>query len=311
VPMNAKGKNLGAIIIWNRQPDGMFTAGDLKLLSTMASQAAISLYNSRLIDELKESERMKRDMEIASRIQLSLLPAKAPDIDGLDLAGKCVPAMNAGGDYYDYLPLSGDELGIVIADVSGHNIVATLGIAATRGVLRSEMMRSRSPAGVLERTNNLIYDDLTAAELFISAFYAIFNCRTGRLTYSNAGHNLPFVYRAASGTCATIDTDGLLLGVLDKVDFEERNVTVGTGDILVFYTDGVTEAANQEQEQFGEERLQRIVAENHGRSAGEIIDEVFRQVYRHSAGITQYDDITMVIMKVTGDGIGADRFPTN
>jgi phosphoserine phosphatase RsbU/P len=309
VPMNVKENNLGVIIIWDRQPDGMFTASDLKLLSTMTSQAAISLYNSRLIDKLKESERMKRDMEIASRIQLSLLPAKAPDINGLDLAGKCVPALNAGGDYYDYLPLSADELGIVIADVSGHNIVATLGVAATRGVLRSEMMRSHSTAEVLEHTNCLIYDDLTTAELFISAFYAIFNCRTGKLTYTNGGHNLPFVYHASSNDCTAIDTDGLLLGILEKVDFEERSMTVGTGDILVLYTDGITEAVNQEQ--FGEEKLQRIVAENHDQSAHEIIDEVFRQVYRHSTGITQYDDITMVVMKVTGNGSDAGRFPVN
>jgi len=311
VPLNAKGKQLGVLIIWNKPSAEIFTAGDLKLLNAVASQAAISLYNSQLIEELKKSERVKRDMEIAERIQMSLLPSKPPDIAGLDLAGKCVPALNVGGDYFDYLPVSKDELAIVIADVSGHNIVATLGIAATRGVLRSEIMRNRSAGGVLTRTNRVIYEDLSAAELFISTFYAVFNRRTGVLTYANGGHNPPFIYHADKGRCATINADGMLLGVLNEVEFEERRIKINPGDILVLYTDGITEATDRNRKQFGEARLQRIIKKNHTLSGQQILDEVFRQVYNHSAGMTQRDDITMIIMKVTDKISGQRRTRVN
>lgn len=307
VPLHAKEKRLGMLIIWDKPSTEIFTAGDLKLLNAVASQAAISLYNSQLVEELKASERVKRDMEIAERIQMSLLPAKPPDIAGLDLAGKCVPALNVGGDYFDYLPVSEDELAIVIADVSGHNIVATLGIAATRGVLRSEIIRNRSAAGVLTRTNRVIYEDLSAAELFISTFYAVFNRKTGILTYANGGHNLPFIYHADKGKCATINADGMLLGVLDNAEFEERRIKINPGDILVLYTDGVTEAANRNHEQFGEARLRRIIKKNHALSGQQILDEILRQVYNHSAGMTQRDDITMIVMKVTDKISGGGR----
>lgn len=299
VPLKVKERVLGAINMSEKRSQQMFTAGDLKLLSAIASQAAISIYNSQLVEELKESERVKRDMEVAERIQMSLLPGEPPCFGGVELAGRCVPAKNIGGDYYDFFAISGDELCMVIADVSGHSIGPALVMAATRSVLRSVVLQNSDPSAVLSRTSTIIYDDLTGAGLFISMFYVRYNRKTGVLTYANGGHNLPLVYRPEDGECITLDAEGMLLGVLDDIDFDQGSVKLGKGDILVLYTDGITEAANSAAEQFGEERLFRIVQQNSDMTAQGLLDEVYRQVYQHSGDVAQYDDITMVVMKVT------------
>ncbi|NQU16294.1 MAG: PP2C family protein-serine/threonine phosphatase, partial [Desulfobacteraceae bacterium] len=299
VPLKVKERVLGVINMSEKRSQQMFTAGDLKLLSAIASQAAISIYNSQLVEELKESERVKRDMEVAERIQMSLLPEEPPRFGGVELAGRCVPAKNIGGDYYDFFAISEDELCIVIADVSGHSIGPALVMAATRSVLRSVVLQNSDPSAVLSRTSTIIYDDLTGAGLFISMFYVRYNRKTGVLTYANGGHNLPLVYRPEDGECITLDAEGMLLGVLDDIDFDQGSVKLGKGDILVLYTDGITEAANSAAEQFGEERLYRVVQQNSDMTAQGLLDEVYRQVYQHSGDVAQYDDITMVVMKVT------------
>ena len=301
VPLEVKGRALGVISMAGKRSQEKFTAGDLKLLSTIASQAAISIYNTQLVEELKESERAKRDMEIAERIQMSLLPKRPPRFRGVELAGRCVPARNIGGDYYDFFAISEDVLGIAIADVSGHSVGAALVMAATRSVLRAEVLQNNNPSGVLTRANAAMYGDLAAAELFITMFYLRYNRKTGKLTYANGGHNLPFTYRAADGQCRTIDADGMLLGVLDNLHFGQGRARLGSGDILVLYTDGVTEAKNDAGEQFGEERLYRLVQQNGNMTAQGLLDEVYHQVYQHIRNATQGDDFTTVIMKVTNE----------
>ncbi len=301
VPLEVKGRALGVINMAGKRSPEKFTAGDLKLLSTIASQAAISIYNTQLVEELKESERVKRDMEIAQRIQMSLLPKRPPRFRGVELAGRCVPARNIGGDYYDFFAISEDVLGIVIADVSGHSIGAALVMAATRSVLRAEVLQNNSPSGVLTRASAAMYGDLAAAELFITLFYVRYDRKTGKLTYANGGHNLPFTYRAVDGRCTTIDADGMLLGVLDNLHFDQGRTRLGSGDILVLYTDGVTEAKNDAGEQFGEERLYRLVQQNSDMTAQGLLDEVYRQVYQHVRDAAQGDDFTTVIMKVTNE----------
>ncbi len=300
VPLEVKGRALGVINMAGKRSQKKFTAGDLKLLSTIASQAAISIYNTQLVEELKESERVKRGMEIAERIQMSLLPKGPPRFGGVDLAGRCVPARNIGGDYYDFFTISEDVLDIVIADVSGHSVGAALVMAATRSVLRAEVLQNNSPSGVLTRASAAMYDDLAAAEMFITMFYVRYDRKTGKLTYANGGHNLPFTYRAADGRCMTIDADGMFLGVLDNLHFDQGRARLGSGDILVLYTDGVTEAKNDAGEQFGEERLYRLVQQNGNMTAQGLLDEVYRQVYQHIRDTAQGDDFTTVIMKVTG-----------
>ena len=299
-PLKTTDTVLGIICMMEKASHEMFTAGDLKLLSAIASQAAISIHNSKLIQELRESERIKRDMEIAQRIQMSLLPDKPPHFGGVELAGRCIPAKNVGGDYYDFFTISEDELGIVIADVSGHSVGAALVMAATRSVLRSEAFQNGNAPEILARTNAIMFGDLAAAELFITMFYLRYNRGTGELTYANGGHNLPFICRAEGRQCVPIDADGMPLGILDDVRFDLGRAQIGTGDILILYTDGVTEARSRTGEQLGEDRLHRIVQRNSKMTAQELLDVIYDEVYQHSRSMIQNDDITLVVMKVVG-----------
>jgi len=293
----AEGKVLGVINMADKKSGQPFTSEDLKLLTAIASQAAIAIYNSQLVEELREAERVRREMEIARRIQMSLLPERPPEMEGLELAGRCVPASAVGGDYYDFF-LADGRVGLLIADVSGHSVGPALMMAITRGVLRSEIARGKSPAQVLAATNATMYEDLSQAELFITAFYASYEKGTRTLTYANGGHNPPFVWRAREGRCTPLDADGMLIGILEDVFYEERATELHPGDVLVLYTDGVTEARNERGEQFGEKRLHRVVAERGHLSAQELLDEIHRRVREFSGGLPPRDDITTVVMKV-------------
>jgi len=289
-------RTLGVINLADKK-SGMFTSGDLKLLTAIASQTAISIYKSQLLEELKEAERVKREIEIARRIQMSLLPESPPKVEGVELAGRCVPAREVGGDYYDFFG-GEDRLGIIIADVSGHSVGSALMMAITRSVLRSEISREKSPAQVLASTNSIMYDDLTRAELFITVFYASYDPARRVLTYANGGHNPPFLWRRGEGRRFLLDAEGMLLGILKDVPYEERALELRPGDFLIFYTDGVTEARNEAGELFGEERLYQVVEENSHLSARELLDEIYRRVYEHSGEHHQRDDITLVVMKI-------------
>ncbi len=293
----AEERVLGVINLADKT-SGIFTSGDLKLLTAIASQAAISIYKSRLVEELKEAERVRREMEIAHRIQMGLLPEKPPQVEGVELAGKCIPASEVGGDYYDFLD-EGERLGLIIADVSGHSVGPALMMAITRSVLRSEIARGRSPAEVLVATNAAVYDDLSRAELFITVFHASYEKRTRTLTYANGGHNPPFLWRARERRCIPLDADGMLLGVLAKVDYEERELKLDPGDILVLYTDGVPEARNESGEMFGEGRLRQAIEEGRGLPAAELLEEIYRRVHEHCGDMPQRDDVTLIVMKIT------------
>jgi serine phosphatase RsbU (regulator of sigma subunit) len=296
-PMKTERKVMGVINMTDKKSSDMFTSGDLRLLTAVASQAAMSLYNIRLIEEVKDAERVKREMEIAQQIQMGLLPGTPPRLDGLDLAGRCLPATQVGGDYYDFFPNSNDKLGVVIADVSGHNVGAALMMAAARSTLRSEVLAHKSPAKVLENTNFVLYEDLTHAELFITMFYAEYEARTQVLRYSNGGHNHPIVVR--QGTCRFLNTEGMLIGMLESVDFEEKTIGLEPKDFVVFYTDGVVEAKNKEGVMFTVDRLCQVVERaDQTWNADELLERIYTEVARHSGNALRSDDITVVVLKV-------------
>lgn len=298
-PLVAKGESLGAINVINKVNKECFTEQDRDFLVSLAGKAALAIKNAQLVEQIKEDERLQRDMEIASRIQMSLLPRYPPQIRGAELVGRCVPAKDVGGDYYDFFTTVNDELGILIADVSGHSVGSALLMAVTRSVLRFESLRQESAAAVLAETNRAMYDDLSNAELFITVFYASFNTGTRVLTWANGGHNLPFVWRPSTEECILLDADGMLIGVLDDVKYEERQMELMPGDVMVFYTDGITEAKNMAGEMLGERCLEKAIKQNCQRPAREILDAIYNTVYEHSMGVTQYDDITAIVMTVT------------
>jgi sigma-B regulation protein RsbU (phosphoserine phosphatase) len=295
-PKQMEKKVMGVMNMTDKRSSDMFTSGDLRLLTAVASQAAISLYNIQLIKEVRDAERVKREMEIAQQIQMGLLPAEPPVIPGVELAGRCLPATQVGGDYYDFFLSSDNKVGLVIADVSGHNIGAALMMAVARSTLRSEVLTQKSPAKILKNTNLVLYEDLTHAELFITMFYAEYDTQTGVLRYSNGGHNHPIVLR--EGIYSFLDTDGMLIGMLESVDFEEKIIHLQQNDFVIFYTDGVVEAVNEQGEMFKVDRLCRVIENNCQSNAQQLLSKIYEELDRYSGNTLRSDDITAVVLKI-------------
>jgi sigma-B regulation protein RsbU (phosphoserine phosphatase) len=260
----------------------------------------------RDITEQKKAERLlldhvrfNRELEIAQEIQQSFLLACPAQLPGLLLACCCRPAAHVGGDYYDFFTPEMDLVDLVIADITGHSLGAALLMTETRSVLHAKVGAGRSPGKLLAAVNDLLHDDLSRAELQISMFYARVETETRTLLYANAGHNRPLLYRARDGSLEELDSDGLLLGIKTGVSFEEKSCDVESGDILLMYTDGITEAENTQEEAFGVERLGQIVAAQSQRHPQEIINAILTGLATFSGAIPRSDDVTMVAIKIT------------
>lgn len=247
---------------------------------------------------LLENSRMLRDMELARQIQLSLLPAAPPELSGLALAGCCVPATHVGGDYYDYYLRKDGLFDMVIADVSGHSIGAALMMVEFRSLLRSSVHSFSSTGDMLAFLNDLLYEDLNQSGLFITLFFIKYDPLSRTLSYSNAGHTLPLLVRMDGGACRELDAEGLVLGVRKGVEFEEKQVRMHAGDVLVLHTDGIIESENSAGELFGLDRLCAIVQSRRSSPPQAIIDAVLQEVSVFRGATPQEDDVTMIVMKV-------------
>ena len=285
---------LGALTLIGKPAGKRFNAGDAKLATAVAAQLAAAIQKTRYVEELREAERVQREVELAATIQRSLLPAAPPAVPGISLAGRCAPAANVGGDYYDFLASDGG-VSLLIADVSGHSIGAALMMAMARSILRREIAEGKGPAEVLAAANVTLFDDLVNSALFITAFCAHYDPATRELAYANAGHNLPLL-RRADDTLEELDADGAALGILADVAFEERRTILAPGEILVLYTDGVVEARAGDGEPFGEERLGALVGEA-AQGPGTLADDVYTAVRAHTGDIPQQDDVTLVVLR--------------
>ncbi|HBG04197.1 MAG: histidine kinase [Geobacteraceae bacterium GWC2_58_44] len=247
---------------------------------------------------LLENASMLKEMEIAKQIQLSLLPPSPPIVAGIDCYGLCVPATHIGGDYYDMF-LHGDQLSMVIADVSGHSVGAALIMVETRSVLRAQIETLQGPSEIVSALNELLHEDLSRAELFITMSYLSYNTVTRELRYTNAGHPPSLLYRASNSSFLELDAEGLVLGVQRGVQFEEPTVQVASGDLLLLYTDGIIEAEGAQGELFGARRLREVLAAQHRRPAAGVIAAVLSAVRAFTGASSFKDDISMLLCKFT------------
>ena len=310
IPILREGQpSLGIISVYSKTIPGLFTEEFISLLASLAGQLAQAVTIVREI-EAKEKERgqkeqallhnarVRRDMEIAQQIQLSLLPAEPPVLSGLEMAGRCISAAHVGGDYYDFFLRDEHTLDLLIADVSGHSVGAALIMAEVRTLLRPQLTTAHSASAILQLLNEQLYEDLTRAELFITMFYGRYNSATGRFSYANAGHNLPVINREGLRSCIQLDAEGLIIGVKPSVMFEERQIQLKKGDVLLLYTDGLTEATGPGGELFGPQRVcEHLQTVNH-LTAKEIIDSLYTTVISYSGSSTFQDDISLVVLKI-------------
>ncbi|GAM10619.1 protein IcfG [Geobacter sp. OR-1] len=310
IPIATEGdKPLGMLSVFSQSIVGMFTQPFLRLLGSLAGQLAQAVKIEREREakdrERKEKEqailenaRVTRDMELARQIQVSLLPSSPPDFAGFRLASRCMPAAHVGGDYFDYFQRGTSLLDLVIADVSGHSVGAALIMVETRSVLRAQAHRAEGASGILTALNKLLYDDLTRAELFISMFYATIDSAQKSLTYASAGHNQPLLVHSSSGMCEELDAEGMILGVRPEMAFEEKTISLISGDVIVLYTDGVTEVSRGDGELFGIERLATLVSSLRSQGPEEILDGILQAARNFGEENAFVDDVSVIVMKV-------------
>lgn len=297
VPLLADGRAIGALAVDMRRPLPS-SASDAQLLQLLANQAALALETARLQEEARRQERLAEQLRVARQIQLSLLPPDAPEVPGWDVAAAYRSAQVVGGDFYDYFYLPGSplRLGVVIADVADKGIPAALFMALSRTVIRTSALGGRRPAAVLTRANTMILGD-SESDMFLTACYVTLDLTTGRIVIANAGHNRPFLHRASDGVCVEIKTRGLVLGAFEELTLEEREISMDLGDLILLYSDGVTDATNAQDEAFGEERLRELVRANAGLSARALLDAILAGIERFTGGASQYDDMTLVAVR--------------
>ncbi|WP_243371288.1 SpoIIE family protein phosphatase [Geotalea sp. SG265] len=300
VPITIEGQPVGVLSAFSKSMKGIFTEEFIQLFASLAGQLGIALRNARQAEKLIQAKEHEKEMQIARSIQLGLLPADPPRMDGIALAGICVPAREVGGDYFDYFPTGSDAVDLIIADVSGHNVGAALIMTEVRTFIHAEATTIRSPRDIMNALNEFLYEDLTRAELFITMFYLNYDAGLRKLSFANAGHNRPVVWRAASGECEYLDADGLILGIKRKVAFEQKQLLLQPGDVLLLYTDGIVETANNVGEFFGEDRLCRLLREYRHLSPQQIIDSLLRQVRAFAGNHAFVDDVSLMVMRVEG-----------
>jgi len=282
VPLEIKGKILGVVY--------------LDLLAAIASSAAIAIENARLYQVAVEKGRMERELQMARQVQASLLPQETPQIEGWEFAAHWQPAREVAGDYYDFIPLGWERLGLVIGDVSDKGMSAALFMALTRSIIRASVASTDSPADGIAQANRLICADATRG-MFVTMFYGLLDPVTGKIAYVNAGHNPPLLCRADKDELETLTRTGMALGVVEDSPFEARSLHLNPGDFVLLYTDGVTDATDAHERSFGMDRLRTVVLENREATGPEIVSALEQAVQDFVGSMAQFDDVAIVVVK--------------
>lgn len=294
-PLISERRTLGIIFLAGDRQQ-VFTAGELKLLNTIAMQVVPALEISRLYQELIEKARFEHELSVARQVQESLLPRHLPEVAGWSVASRWRPAHEVSGDFYDIIPGDDQTLELVIADVTDKGMPASLFMVFTRSILRVTISSGDEPANIITSVNQSICRD-SYGGLFTSLVYARLDQKTGKLTYVNAGHNPPLLYHASSGKIETLIRTGMVLGVDLNAAYIQQEVYLDEGDFLLFYTDGITEATNAMQEEFGIERLKQQVLRDRDCEVEEILEgiETVLQAFTRQGG--PLDDATLLGVK--------------
>ncbi|MGA9121459.1 MAG: GAF domain-containing SpoIIE family protein phosphatase [Bacteroidota bacterium] len=295
VPMMIKSELKGVITAYNKKGGAGFTEDEQRLLSIIAAQSAQVVENARLNERERQLLKMQEELRLASKIQNELLPKAAPEISGYDIAGKSIPAQAVGGDYFDFIPINEHRLAICVGDVSGKGLPASLLMANTQATLRGQTLINPTARECIERSNKLLFDS-TSPDKFVTMFYSILDVSSHLLSYSNAGHDNPYLL-STTGSRKRLNVGGVPLSTLEQFPFQEDTVPMQPGDVLVICSDGIAEAMDVNQVQFSDERLSRVLDQLRTASAVDIIDGILAAVREHAGTAPQADDMTIVVVR--------------
>lgn len=295
VPLIVKSELRGVLTVYNKKDGQTFNTEDQRLLAIISAQSAQVVENARLIEEEKLFIKMQQEVGLAAKIQRDLLPRNNPGLHGYDIFARTIAAQSIGGDYFDFIPMSDGRMALCLGDVSGKGLPASLLMANLQATLRGQTLVSQQPSECILRSNKLLFES-TSPEKFATLFYGVIDIRHHSIHYSNAGHDWPFLI-AKDNSIQRLKTGGLMIGLIEQAAYQDVEVPIQIGDTLVIQSDGVSEAMNNNNEQFGEERLQKLLLENKNRTAEEIIDITISEVRKHAGTHPQSDDITMMVVK--------------
>jgi sigma-B regulation protein RsbU (phosphoserine phosphatase) len=304
IPLRSEGKVIGVLALGEKLSEEPYSSDDKRLLQSIADQVAIALRQAELIGQMLDQEKLRRDVEIAKQVQEQLLPQFQPSIPTLDVVASCRQARAVGGDYYDVLPLGDGKFALVIGDISGKGVSAALLMASLQALLRSRAPLSRdAPADLVGAVNTLLYAS-TAGNKYATLFYAVYDDASRTLTYVNAGHVSPLVARHANGSpeqaLERLAIGGTVVGLFPEVSFEQGVIALHPGDVLIAFTDGVSEAMNRDDEELGELRLAELILGSTGKNATEIRDHIDAGTQAFVGGASQHDDLTLLVARVHG-----------
>lgn len=297
-PMMVQNRLVGVVYVDTSMRTGNFSQSDRDLLSAVAGQAGIALENARLYTVAVEKGRMERELQMASEIQQSLLPHAMPQVSGYQVSARWHAAREVAGDFYDAFALGDDRFGVVVADVSDKGAPAALFMAVARTMIRSHSHAGLNPIDTISRTNDLILEDAESG-MFVTVYHSHYYAG-GFSTHVNAGHNPPLLYRPKANSYEFMPRGGRAVGWFPNNPLQEIQLQLEPGDILVYYTDGLTEGENAKGEFYGEKRLAEAVARSANRSAEEIIEYLIRDFEAFLAGVPPFDDVTIVVVRYTG-----------
>ena len=295
VPLGVAEKVFGIIYADSPIAEGRFTEDHLKVLTTLASVAAIRVENTRLVEARLERERLERELALASEIQQRFQPTAPPHVEGYELQGISFPCYEIGGDYYDFIEREDGRLVIALGDVSGKGTAAALLMSSLHAAVHAQSASHDSLSATISAVNRYLADNIPANR-FVTLFYAELDPVTGALSFLNAGHNPPLIVHSA-GTVEQLASGGLPLGIKPDAEYREGRTQLQPGDVLVIYSDGVTEAVSPTGEEFGATRLYEVVARNVNASAAGIRDRIESSLTKFAQGTSAADDITLVIVK--------------
>ncbi len=295
-PLMTRGELVGAMLVDQGTRTRHFSPHEIDVVMGIANQAAVAIEGARLQNEAEAKKRFEYELGLARQIQQSFLPDACPVLPGYETCSTWETAREVGGDFYDFISLRDGQWAIEIADVSDKGIAAALFMALSRTILRTMAIGKPTPHEALDRANEVILAD-AHSEMFVTVFFSELDPATGRLTYVNAGHNPPLWYHGATREVTTLKGHGIALGVIPTIALQDHAIQLEPGDLLLLYTDGVTEAINASEEEFGAERLASIVAMCGHLPATDTVNEVTRSLAEFTGNVAPADDVTMVAIK--------------
>ncbi|HUI09646.1 MAG TPA: GAF domain-containing SpoIIE family protein phosphatase [Bacteroidota bacterium] len=295
VPMMVKSTLIGVLTVYNKREEGAFTDEDQRLLAIIAGQSAQIVENARLYEEEQALQRMKEEVRLAATIQMDLLPKAPPDVPGYDIAGVSIPAQLVGGDAFDFIPIDATHIAVTLADVSGKGLPASLLMANVQATLRGQTLGGPGASVCVQRANKLLFQS-TSPDKFVTLFYSVLDAGAHTLTYCNAGHDHPFHF-SGPGSPKRLETGGLVVSIVEDFPYQEDTVSLAPGDVVVVYSDGITEAVDPLAAQFGDVNIESVVVASRTLGAAGIIDAIVGAVRHHADTAAQADDMTIVVIK--------------